>query len=40
MLGAVLPGNSNVELREFPVPTPGYGQVLVKMQVSTIARIP
>jgi len=36
MLGAVLPGNSTVELREFPVPTPGHGQVLVKMQASTI----
>lgn len=36
MLGAVLPGNSTVELREFPVPTPGYGQVLLQMQASTI----
>src|SRR5450830_1909678 len=36
MLGAILPGNSTVELREFPVPTPGHGQVLVKMQASTI----
>ncbi len=36
MLGAVLPGNSTVELREFPVPTPGPGQVLIRMQASTI----
>ena len=36
MLGAVLPGNSTVELHEFPVPTPGYGQVLIKMKASTI----
>lgn len=36
MLGAVLPGNRTVELREFPVPTPGHGQVLLRMQASTI----
>ena len=36
MLGAVLPGNSTVELREFPVPRPAAGQVLVKMKASTI----
>ena len=36
MTGAILPGNSTVELREFPVPQPGHGQVLVKMQASTI----
>ena len=27
MLGAVLPGNSTVELRDFPIPEPGHGQV-------------
>lgn len=36
MIGAVLPGNSTVELREFPVPNPGAGQVLIRMQASTI----
>ena len=36
MVGAVLPGNSTVELREFPVPEPGHGQVLVKTKSSTI----
>lgn len=29
MKGAVLPGNSTVELREYDIPTPGHGQVLV-----------
>lgn len=36
MTGAVLPGNSTVEFREFPVPTPGHGQVLVQMKASSI----
>lgn len=36
MTGAVLPGNSTVEFREFPVPTPGHGQVLIKTKSSTI----
>ncbi len=36
MLGAVLPGNSTVELREFPIPRPAQGQVLLKMGASTI----
>lgn len=36
MLGAVLPGNRTVELRGFPVPTPRHGQVLLRMQASTI----
>jgi len=36
MMGAVLPGNSTVELREFPIPEPGYGQVLIKTKSSTI----
>ena len=26
MLGAILPGNSSVELKEFDVPPPGPGQ--------------
>jgi len=36
MRGAILPGNSTVEIAEFPVPVPGSGQVLVKMKASTI----
>ena len=36
MKGALLPGNSTVEFRDFDVPTPGHGQVLVKMKASTI----
>ena len=36
MKGAVLPGNSTVELKVFNIPTPGHGEVLVKMKSSTI----
>ena len=36
MKGAILPGNSAVELKEFPVPLPGHGEVLIKMKSSTI----
>jgi threonine dehydrogenase-like Zn-dependent dehydrogenase len=36
MKGAVLPGNSSVELKEFPVPAPGHGEALVKMKASSI----
>jgi threonine dehydrogenase-like Zn-dependent dehydrogenase len=36
MLGAVLPGNSSAELREFDIPVPGHGEVLIKMKASTI----
>jgi threonine dehydrogenase-like Zn-dependent dehydrogenase len=36
MQGVILPGNSTVEFREFPIPEPGHGQVLVKMKASTI----
>ncbi len=36
MIGAVLPGNSSVEFREYDIPTPRYGQVLVKTKCSTI----
>lgn len=36
MLGAVLPGNSTAELRQFDVPVPGHGEVLIKMKASTI----
>jgi threonine dehydrogenase-like Zn-dependent dehydrogenase len=36
MRGVVLPGNSTVAFREQPVPTPGHGQVLVRMKASSI----
>jgi 2-desacetyl-2-hydroxyethyl bacteriochlorophyllide A dehydrogenase len=36
MLGAILPGNSTVELGEYPVPKPGHGQVVIKTKSSTI----
>ncbi len=36
MMGAILPGNSTVELKEFAVPAPGHGEVLVKTKSSTI----
>lgn len=36
MKGVVLPGNSTVEFREFAVPTPQQGQVLVQMKASSI----
>jgi threonine dehydrogenase-like Zn-dependent dehydrogenase len=36
MQGAVLPGNSTAELREFPVPEPGHGEVLIRVKASTI----
>lgn len=36
MIGAILPGNSTLELKNFDVPVPGYGEVLIKMKSSTI----
>lgn len=36
MKGIVLPGNSTVEIHEYPVPVPGHGEVLIKMKSSTI----
>lgn len=36
MLGAVLPGQERVELKEFPTPEPGHGQVLVRMKASAL----
>lgn len=36
MRGVVLPGNRTVEVREFPVPEPGHGQVLLAMKASAI----
>ena len=34
--GAILPGNSTVGLRDFEIPKPGFGQVLIKTMASTI----
>jgi len=36
MMGAILPGNSTVELKEFDVPIPCHGEVLIKIKSSTI----
>ena len=36
MQGAVLPGNSTVEIKEFEIPEPGHGQVLLKTKAATI----
>lgn len=36
MTGAILPGNSTAELREFEVPVPGHGEVLIRTKSSTI----
>ena len=36
MTGVILPGNRKTELREFPVPEPGPGQVRVRMKASSI----
>lgn len=36
MTGVVLPGNRQLELRTFPVPEPGYGQVLIRMKASSL----
>ncbi len=36
MQAAYLPGNDSVELRTVPVPTPGHGEVLIRVKASTI----
>ena len=36
MQGVLLPGQRRVEFKEFDVPEPGHGQVLVKMKASSI----
>lgn len=36
MQAAFLPGNSTVELRTLPVPSPGHGEVLLRVKASTI----
>jgi threonine dehydrogenase-like Zn-dependent dehydrogenase len=36
MSGALLPGNSTTVLKQFAVPEPGHGEVLLRMKASTI----
>ncbi len=36
MIGAYLPGNSTVELRESPIPEVGHGEILLRMKASSI----
>ena len=36
MMGAVLPGNSTVELKEFDIPVPKHGEVLIRTKAATI----
>lgn len=36
MTGAILPGNSTVEFKEFEIPDPGHGEVLIRTKSSTI----
>ena len=36
MQGVLLPGQRRVEFKEFDVPAPGHGQVLIKMKASSI----
>lgn len=36
MQGAILPGNSTLELKSFSIPAPGHGEVLIRMKSSTI----
>ena len=36
MTGVILPGNRRVVFREFPIPQPGPGQVLLKMKASSL----
>ncbi|MDQ8183911.1 alcohol dehydrogenase catalytic domain-containing protein, partial [Pelagicoccus sp. SDUM812005] len=36
MKGAILPGDSSTQLKEFTVPEPGHGEVLIRVKASTI----
>src|SRR6266536_5592351 len=36
MTGVIFLGNRRLELREFPIPEPGYGQVLIRMKASSL----
>ena len=36
MRGVILPGQERVEVKEFVLPEPGHGQVLVRMKASAL----
>ena len=36
MMGAILPGDSSVQLKEFERPVAGYGQVVIQTKATTI----
>ncbi len=36
MTGAILPGDSTVQFRQYEIPTPGHGEVLIRTKSSTI----
>jgi threonine dehydrogenase-like Zn-dependent dehydrogenase len=38
MKAVIFPGDKKVEIKEFDIPTPGMGQVLIKMKASAICR--
>jgi threonine dehydrogenase-like Zn-dependent dehydrogenase len=38
MQGVIFPGEKQVEIREFPIPSPGPGEVLIKLKASAICR--
>lgn len=38
MFGVIFPGDKKVEVKEFPIPKPGKGEVLVKIKASAICR--
>mgnify|MGYP001770252700 FL=1 len=38
MKAVIFPGDKKVEVREYPIPTPGPGEVLIKMKASAICR--
>jgi 2-desacetyl-2-hydroxyethyl bacteriochlorophyllide A dehydrogenase len=38
MKGVIFPGNKQVEIREFPIPTPGPNEVLIQLKASAICR--
>ena len=37
MQGAILPGNSTVELKEFEIPKPAHGEVLIQTKATSPA---
>ncbi len=39
MVGAILPGNSTTELKDFDIPVPKHGEVLIKDEIIYDLRI-